>query len=633
MNPNTWSVWSPSGRGPERGPGRRVLRLLVRPASLAVLLCCLGSSSCAATQGSGGAGAASRATIDRDEFGVPYIVAEDEAAGVHALAWAMAEDGFYELEDAYAAALGRAAGYYGVTRQPDDVLRVSLQVNRRAQEELASLPTAERELLQAYVDGLNGYIRAHPDQPPRQIALFEPWMVIAYANEVTWVRAAQKAADGGAPGVGAAGVAAAGSTPVPSLVLRAGADRAAGSALFLVASFDERPYEYNVRTSDGWAFHGIATLGLPFAREGYNARIAYGRGAESVDGEIATAHASSAQLLANDTIRLNTAAGVVRVPVASRRTADGAIIGVRGVRGDQADSVVVLRPSGAQRGVLRELHALMHATDSSGAARAMKARGADAPLFLADAETQTSSLFSFAPGEAARQAAVDAALHAESAWTIQKLIRLAFDARIHGAGDEIAAVTDEWEQVGALNPEKAQLVDSAIAMLRSWNRMSEPDSRVMTLYAAYRAELGQSHPGSYRRFAALEAVVQDRRRFPPQPWGIQNAVRRGPTAMSGGVTAAPGTPVPSAMPVAGAPVEAGTIFTFDARRTGQFYVWAIDLKSGVAGSVLSMGNAYRTASPHWFDQATLFAAGSLKPSPAAGAGRGNPYRPGDVHEE
>ena len=57
--------------------------------------------------------AANRATIHRDEFGVPRIYGRTDPDVVFGLAWAMAEDNFWQLEEDYIRQPGLAAQVYG----------------------------------------------------------------------------------------------------------------------------------------------------------------------------------------------------------------------------------------------------------------------------------------------------------------------------------------------------------------------------------------------------------------------------------------------------------------------------------------------------------------------------------------
>jgi acyl-homoserine lactone acylase PvdQ len=56
---------------------------------------------------------AASVTIYRDTYGVPHIYGPTDASVVFGLAYAQAEDNFWQIEDGYIRALGRAAEVYG----------------------------------------------------------------------------------------------------------------------------------------------------------------------------------------------------------------------------------------------------------------------------------------------------------------------------------------------------------------------------------------------------------------------------------------------------------------------------------------------------------------------------------------
>ena len=56
---------------------------------------------------------AKQVVIHRDEWGVPHIRGESDAAVVFGSAWAQSEDHFWQLEDTYIKALGRYAELVG----------------------------------------------------------------------------------------------------------------------------------------------------------------------------------------------------------------------------------------------------------------------------------------------------------------------------------------------------------------------------------------------------------------------------------------------------------------------------------------------------------------------------------------
>src|SRR4051794_32977235 len=74
-------------------------------------------------------------TIYRDNFGVPHIFGPTDASCVFGTIYAEAEDNFWQIEDSYLRALGRASEVYGASTLQDDELVRALEIPRLAQQE------------------------------------------------------------------------------------------------------------------------------------------------------------------------------------------------------------------------------------------------------------------------------------------------------------------------------------------------------------------------------------------------------------------------------------------------------------------------------------------------------------------
>jgi acyl-homoserine-lactone acylase len=73
--------------------------------------------------------------ILRDEFGVPHIHARTDAGVVFAMAYAQAEDNFWQVEEDYIRALGRASNWYGETMLAHDLVRAAVDVEHLSRPE------------------------------------------------------------------------------------------------------------------------------------------------------------------------------------------------------------------------------------------------------------------------------------------------------------------------------------------------------------------------------------------------------------------------------------------------------------------------------------------------------------------
>src|SRR5467141_3637115 len=121
-------------------------------------------------------------TIYRDNYGVPHVFAPTDAGCVFGYIYAQAEDNFWQIEDSYLRAIGRASEVYGDKTLNDDLLVRALEIPKLAQLEYERSTPRMRQLLEALADGFNFYLDRHPQVKPRLIAHFEPWHPLAFGR-------------------------------------------------------------------------------------------------------------------------------------------------------------------------------------------------------------------------------------------------------------------------------------------------------------------------------------------------------------------------------------------------------------------------------------------------------------------
>jgi acyl-homoserine-lactone acylase len=136
-------------------------------------------------------------TIHRDAWGVPHIEGPTDASVVFGLAFARAEDQFERVEQALFQTLGRNAEAGGEAGVALDRLIHAFDLPGLARAEYARLPAAERRLCDAAADGMNWYLRCHPELSPQLLRRFEPWHFLAaeYAFHLYSISQAIGAAD------------------------------------------------------------------------------------------------------------------------------------------------------------------------------------------------------------------------------------------------------------------------------------------------------------------------------------------------------------------------------------------------------------------------------------------------------
>ena len=123
-------------------------------------------------------------TIHRDEWGVPHIEGPTDAGVAFGFAYAQAEDYFWQIEDTYAASLGRYAELYGEQGIDSDLLCRSFEIPRQAAADYPQVEPQLQAIGAAFAAGLNHYLVRHPEVKPRLLTHFEPWHPLAYERFV-----------------------------------------------------------------------------------------------------------------------------------------------------------------------------------------------------------------------------------------------------------------------------------------------------------------------------------------------------------------------------------------------------------------------------------------------------------------
>jgi acyl-homoserine-lactone acylase len=125
---------------------------------------------------------ARKATIIRDDWGIPHIYGKTDGDVVFGLMYAQAEDDFNRVETNFINSQGRLAEVEGVSEIYRD-LRMKLFINPDSiQAKYRTAPAWLKTLMVAWADGLNFYLYKHPKVKPRLITHFEPWMALTFSE-------------------------------------------------------------------------------------------------------------------------------------------------------------------------------------------------------------------------------------------------------------------------------------------------------------------------------------------------------------------------------------------------------------------------------------------------------------------
>jgi len=131
-------------------------------------------------------------TIYRDKYGVPHVYGPTDYSVMFGFIYAQAEDNFWQIEDSYIQALGRAAEVYGENGNltggagnvgralESDIINRQLGITRLAQEDYRMLGGRVQEICRATADGLNYFLAKNPQVRPRLLTRFEPWHLLAF---------------------------------------------------------------------------------------------------------------------------------------------------------------------------------------------------------------------------------------------------------------------------------------------------------------------------------------------------------------------------------------------------------------------------------------------------------------------
>ena len=233
-------------------------------------------------------------------------------------------------------------------------------------------------------------------------------------------------------------------------------------------------------------------------------------------------------------------------------------------------------------------------------------------------------------------------LEERATFTFEQWAAAATDTRVYEAPQHIPQLVKSWEQLGRRDAQRAGTLAPLIDELRKWDGVSRIDSVAMTLFLLWfeRAYIFNWYTEApLERVEVLDALEAVKVALERQwgtwrvPWGeINRLQRRNWSGEESFDDALPSLPVP------GGPGFAGIVFSFypkyeefspylerksggpppNRRRYGELgnsYVAVVEFGPVVrAKSIVYFGQSGDPSSPHWFDQAQLYAKGQFKPA-------------------
>ena len=689
---------------------------------------------------------ASTVEIIRDSYGVPHIYGPSDASVVFGAAYAKAEDNWWQVEDNFIRSLGRASELSGEETLLDDYLARALEIPRRSIEEYERAPEHMKTLYDAYAEGFNFFLQAHPEVERRLLTRVEPWHTLAlirfkyHHNEYIGYAGLRRSGTElllERPDYGPAGEPPTGSNEMAI----SGSRTASGYPMLLinphVAFFGLSQYnEVHLESEEGLIFSGLSRYGFMLPYMGHSDFLGwaytdnysdigdvYLERFDDPDNPLQYRYGDDWREAETwpETIRVLTEAGVEERVFDMKKTHHGPVLGVVRDR-DGADREAAIRLSKLDEGGwFEQWYGMMRARSHEEWYEAVASlnvpymntmyadrdgnihylynaavprrsteldwseplNGADTtaewegyhsldelpqvlnpetgylqntnstPLMATEGLTLTRSDFPAyllgGEGDNHRAQRARQILASLESVTLEEFARAVLDTRMLAADELLPELMSEYEQLGATGTRRPDRLAAAIAELTGWDGVATVESVPATLFVLWVESFFGLNPARREaegaRLASLESALDALERDWDTwqvPWGEINRSQR-PDA-SGQV---PFSDDLESLPIPGAPGFLGSLFTFTAppadgaRRRygvhGNSFVKVVEFGPEIsARSILTFGQSGHPDSPHYFDQAPLYAAKRFKPAwfsrSDVEANAERTYRPGEDTE-
>lgn len=230
-------------------------------------------------------------------------------------------------------------------------------------------------------------------------------------------------------------------------------------------------------------------------------------------------------------------------------------------------------------------------------------------------------------------------------WTLDDLERAAFDTRVYSLEPSRAALVLDLVKLRGSAPDTAARLSPAVDLIAAWDGRLTLESEAGTLFVIWIEKLfspgwrSRRGPGELS-LALAELLDELERDFGSWhvPWGAINRHQR----FDGNAGLRVGDDRPS-LPIVGGNGALGVSFCYLARAENTKHHYGFHGSSFVAGvefgdtpaarDVIPFGESRRPDSPHFSDQAALYASGHFKPARFTAAqvraGAQRTYHPGD----
>lgn len=102
--------------------------------------------------------------IVRDQWGVPHIYGKTDKEAAYGLAWAHSEDNFKTIQETFLPAQNKLAAHKGKDGATFDYIVQALRCREAAESQFQFLSKEVIEVIEGYLEGINAYAAAHPDE-------------------------------------------------------------------------------------------------------------------------------------------------------------------------------------------------------------------------------------------------------------------------------------------------------------------------------------------------------------------------------------------------------------------------------------------------------------------------------------
>ena len=134
-------------------------------------------------------GLTAEVNILRDTFGIPHIYAENETDLYHAIGFTMAQDRLWQMDLLRRVTQGRLSEILGKDQADTDLLFRALRIQEKSEKIIAQASPEIIQVLEAFSDGVNDYIRSYPLPPEFKILGYNPdwWQPVHSINLIGYM--------------------------------------------------------------------------------------------------------------------------------------------------------------------------------------------------------------------------------------------------------------------------------------------------------------------------------------------------------------------------------------------------------------------------------------------------------------